>query len=404
MSDAVRFLTGLTQALSASALYGEGHPAYRRAADAAFRQLKDLQAAEGIHLDFSLLDGEVVFRNRVVHELRTWDWTARFAEAGIQRIEVTGEVAAEEFEEFLDQLGDRLAGRPFDSSSVRHDGSRAIRFGHVSVQRDQTLAPAAAAVATLAYGLQEECRAIHWVHDEVSRSGRLPLLEAEVIVQSLSVAMHAERASVLPLLQLKEFDQYTTTHSMNVAVLSMGLAESLELGSAQVRAVGVAGLLHDLGKVRVAKEVLLKPGKLNEAERAEIQRHPVEGARILLGGDQPLDLAAVVAYEHHLMLDGSGYPCRHAPRDTHYGSRMVHVCDVYDALRTKRPYREAWDSEKALQYIEERAGVEFDPALASAFAAMIRRWDLRVMGVPPVSGDLDDPLVAGSIVGVPQVQ
>jgi putative two-component system response regulator len=195
--------------------------------------------------------------------------------------------------------------------------------------------------------------------------------------------MHAERASVLPLLQLKEFDQYTTTHSMNVAVLAMALAESLELGSAQVRAVGVAGLLHDLGKVRVAKEVLLKPGKLTEEERAEIQRHPVEGARILLAGDQPLDLAAVVAYEHHLMMDGSGYPCRHSPRDTHYGSRMVHLCDVYDALRTKRPYRDAWESEKALRYIEERAGLEFDPALAATFTTMIRRWDQRVMEVPP---------------------
>jgi putative nucleotidyltransferase with HDIG domain len=385
MSDPARFLTGLTQALSASVLYGDAHPASRRAADSAFRQLKDLQSAEGIHLDFSLLDGEVVFRDRVVHELRTWDWTTRFAEAGIQRIEVTGAADAEEFEDFLDQLGGRLAGRPFDSASVRHDGSRSIRFGHVAVQRDQASVSASAHTTAVRYGLQEECQAIHWVHDEVTRSGRLPLLEAEVIVQSLSVAMHAERATVLPLLQLKEFDQYTTTHSMNVAVLAMALAESLALGSAQVRAVGVAGLLHDLGKVRVAKEVLLKPGKLSEAERAEIQRHPVEGARILLRGDQPLDLAAVVAYEHHLMMDGSGYPCRHSPRDTHFGSRMVHVCDVYDALRTKRPYRDAWESEKALQYIEERTGLEFDPALASTFTAMIRRWDHRVMGVPSAS-------------------
>jgi putative two-component system response regulator len=64
---------------------------------------------------------------------------------------------------------------------------------------------------------------------------------------------------------------------------------------------------------------------------------------------------------------------------------MVHVCDVYDALRTRRPYRDEWDSEKALQYIEERAGHEFDPALASIFTAMIRRWDHRVMGVPPAT-------------------
>ena len=383
MSDPIRFLTGLTQALSAAVLYGEGHPAYRRAADAAYRQIQDLQRTEGMKLHFSFLDGEVVFRDRALHELRAWDWTPRLAEAGIQRIEVTGEPSPDEFEEFLDMLAARIAGKPFDSTSVRHEGSGHLRFGHVAVQRDHATTQAAASVlATLDYGLQEECQAIHYVHDEVSRSGRLPLLEAEVIVQSLSVAMHAERAAVLPLLQLKDFDQYTTTHSMNVSVLAMALAETLELSSADVRAVGVAGLLHDLGKVRVSKDVLLKPGKLNEAERGEIQRHPAEGARILLAGDQPLDMAAVVAYEHHLMMDGTGYPCRHTQRETHFGSRLVHLCDVYDALRTRRPYRDAWESETALQYIEQRAGLEFDPALTSTFTAMVRKWDHRVM-LPP---------------------
>ena len=387
MSDAVRFLTGLTQALSSSLLYGEEHPAYRRAIESAFRQLQDLQRAEGTKLEFSLLDGEVVFGLRVVHELRAWEWTPRLVGAGIQRIEVTGEATPEEFEDFFDRLAGRLAGRPFDSSSVRHEGSGHLRFGSVAVQREHPGAAATASVlATLDYGLHEECEAIHWVHDEVSRTGRIPLLEAEMVVQSLSVAMHAERGTVLPLLQLKEFDQYTTTHSMNVAVLAMALAEALELGSVQVRAVGVAGLLHDLGKVRVPREVLLKPGKLTETERAEIQRHPAEGARILLAGDQALDLAAVVAYEHHLMMDGTGYPCRHSQRGTHYGSRLVHLCDVYDALRTHRPYRDAWESETALQYIEERAGVEFDPALTSSFTAMVRRWDHRVMAPPDMAG------------------
>jgi putative nucleotidyltransferase with HDIG domain len=383
VSDPVRFLTGLAQALSASVLYGPEHPAWRRAVETAHRHLRDLQHSEGPALEFSLLDGEVLFRERAVHELHAWDWTPRLIAAGIARIEVDGEVTPEELEGFLDLLAGRVAGRPFDPSAVRHAGSGKLRFGQVGVNRTDLLAPAAAGVlATLDYGLQEECRALSWVHDEVSRSGRLPLLEAEVIVRSLSVAMHTERSAVLPLLRLKEFDQYTTTHSMNVAVLAMALAESLGLGSAEVRAVGVAGLLHDLGKVRIAREVLLKPGPLNDAERAEIQRHPVEGARILLAGDQPLDLAAVVAYEHHLLMDGSGYPRRECPRETHYGSRLVHVCDVYDALRTRRPYRDAWESEKALSYIEERAGTEFDPALASAFASMVRHWDQRVMAAP----------------------
>jgi putative two-component system response regulator len=82
------------------------------------------------------------------------------------------------------------------------------------------------------------------------------------------------------------------------------------------------------------------------------------------------------------MVDGGGYPSRHSQREAHYASRLVHVCDVYDALRTRRPYRDAWESETALQYIEKRAGLEFDVGLAAAFIAMVRRWDHRVMAAP----------------------
>ncbi len=106
--------------------------------------------------------------------------------------------------------------------------------------------------------------------------------------------------------------------------------------------------------------------------------HPAEGARIILETEHDLELAAVVAYEHHIMLDGGGYPRVRTPRQAHLASRIVHVCDVYDALRTNRPYREAWPSEKVLGYIDEKAGTEFDPDLARAFVGMMRQWERRV--------------------------
>src|SRR5437773_623660 len=123
------------------------------------------------------------------------------------------------------------------------------------------------------------------------------LLEAEAVVRSLAVAMHGGRQIVLPLLQLKEFDQYTTTHSLNVAVLSMALAEFLGLGAGDVRAFGIAGLLHDVGKTQIPIDVLTKPGKLTDSERALMNDHPAAGARILLETAEDLDLAVVVAYE-----------------------------------------------------------------------------------------------------------
>ena len=200
---------------------------------------------------------------------------------------------------------------------------------------------------------------------------RVPLVEAEVIVRSLSVAMHADRQVVLPLLQLREFDQYTTTHSLNVAVLAMGLAEQLNCTPREVRALGLAGLLHDIGKVHVPIEILTKPGRLTDEERSVMQAHPVEGARLIMQSGERLDLAAVVAYEHHIMLDGRGYPALRYARECAMASRLVHVCDVYDALRTNRPYRDAWSSEKTLAYLTERAGTEFDPSLVTAFVKML---------------------------------
>jgi putative nucleotidyltransferase with HDIG domain len=183
---------------------------------------------------------------------------------------------------------------------------------------------------------------------------------------------------VLPLIQLKDFDQYTTTHSLNVSVLTMALAEFLGLGPAAVRSYGMAGLLHDLGKIKIPQEILTKPGKLTQAERLVVEAHPADGARMILEGKEPMNLAAAVAYEHHRCHDGSGYPVLHYPREAHQASRLVHVCDVYDALRTRRPYRDAWSSDEALQYIAGRVGTEFDPAMAGSFIDMMGRWDDRI--------------------------
>ncbi len=151
----------------------------------------------------------------------------------------------------------------------------------------------------------------------------------------------------------------------------MGLGEWLGLGAQDVRTFGIAGLLHDLGKVKIPKDILNKAGKLEPNERAVMNSHPVEGARLIIATEQELDLAAVVAYEHHIMLNGGGYPTMRYQRDCHWASKLVHVCDVYDALRTNRPYRDAWPSDKVLAYLEERSGAEFDGTVAHAFTQMI---------------------------------
>ena len=227
---------------------------------------------------------------------------------------------------------------------------------------------------------------MRWLHDEVALRESLQMVEVDAVVQSLSLAMRSERRMMLPLLDLKRFDQYTTTHACNVSVLAMALAERLGLGRREVRSFGVAGLLHDIGKTRIPHEILVKPGKLTEAERHVMQQHPVEGARIVLGQERGLGLAAVVAYEHHVCIDGTGYPHFHFARHCHLSSRIVHVCDIYDALCSNRPYREGWDSERALTYLESRAGTEVDATIVQTFVAMVRGSTTHRIPVPEAPG------------------
>ena len=377
MSDPARFLGVFAQALAGMSLYAEGHPARARGIDAAYQELLDLQADHPRPL-FTFLGDEVIFGRLPLREMRSWDWSTRLAEAGIQRLEFEENVSREDFEGFLVEVLSRLTLDSIDTAEARQYRPSAIRFGAVGVRGGGLGAEDVLPTATIAFSLGEEVETIRWLHDEVQQRDALPLAEAEAVVRSLSVAMHGDQQMMLPLLQLKQFDQYTTTHSLNVSVLSMALAEFLGMGATDVRAFGVAGLLHDLGKVRIPIEVLTKAGTLTPDERVLMNRHPVEGARIILASDEDLDLASVVAYEHHIMLNGLGYPQMRYRRPCHEASKLVHVCDVYDALRTRRPYREAWPVERVLPYIEGRSGLEFDPDYVREFIAMMRKWESQV--------------------------
>jgi len=377
MSDPARFLTAFAQALAAMTLYRTGHPARERAVDAAYQELHDLQADTPRPL-FTFLGDEVVYGRLPLRDLKEWDWGRRLAQAGIQRLEFEDQVSRDDFEGFLDEVLARITLSVIDTSDARQMRRSSIRFGAVGLRGESEMSPEQLPTATIAFSLGEEADTMRWLQREVQTTGRVPLVEAEAVVRSLAVGMHGGRQIMLPLLQLKEFDQYTTTHSLNVAVLSMALAEFLGLGARDVRAFGIAGLLHDVGKTKIPIEVLTKPGKLTDEERALMNEHPAAGARLLLDTDEELDLAIVVAYEHHIMINGGGYPSLTYPRGCHHASRLVHVCDVYDALRTKRPYRDAWEFERVLGYLNERSGLEFDRELATAFTRMMHQWEPQV--------------------------
>jgi HD-GYP domain-containing protein (c-di-GMP phosphodiesterase class II) len=173
--------------------------------------------------------------------------------------------------------------------------------------------------------------------------------------------------------RLAEKDEYTEGHTRRVALRAVQVGEELGLPPRRLRNLAAGGLVHDIGKLSVPDEVLKKPGPLDEEEYAVVQRHPENGRRLLreLGGFP--DGVLRIVHDHHERLDGKGYPQGLCADDLDLDTRILTVCDVYDALISTRVYRAAWSAEKALAFLHEQAGMAFDVRCIDALARVLAR-------------------------------
>jgi HD-GYP domain-containing protein (c-di-GMP phosphodiesterase class II) len=369
MKDPVPFLTALGQALSTLSLYHEGHPSRERALKSGHAALEDLIGSDGSSI-FSFLGSDVVCDRRVLREVKGWEWGRRLGAIGMERIEFRAPISTADFGRFVLLAYAQLRGDA-ESEPGDHIGA-GIRWGRVSLAGEELEALAAElAMAPVEYSLREEVQGVEWLQREVSRTSTVPFVEAETIIRSLALAMRQEGQVVLPLLELQTLNQYAVTHACNVSVLAMGLAEYFGFGPREVRSVGVAALLHDVGELRLPSYLVAKTGPYTEEERLEMQEHTVEGAKLILMRHRALDLAAVVAYEHHLRPDGAGYPRLRFERTPHLVSRMIRVCEAYDAMSTARPYRPAVPADDVLGILQQESGTGYDPEVVAAFATMV---------------------------------
>ena len=198
-------------------------------------------------------------------------------------------------------------------------------------------------------------------------TGPIELEVLEGLVLALGHTVSHNRDALIPLVRLQSHDAYTVTHITNVAVLSMALSSALGFNAAFVHDSGTAALLHDVGKLKVPPDVLSSPTRLTDSQIVLMKRHPEDGARMLMGAGRLPELAAIVAFEHHLQYDGGGYPAVPAGWKTHIGSEITHIADVYDALRSDRPYRQGLPADTAAQMMTADSGRVFDPYVLKVF-------------------------------------
>ncbi len=196
------------------------------------------------------------------------------------------------------------------------------------------------------------------------------------LVEEISASLARNGSALLGLARLKTKDEYTYMHSVAVCALMVALARQLGMAADQVREAGMAGLLHDIGKMAMPMEVLNKPGKLDDDEFAIMRSHPERGHAILLNAQSSVSEAVLdVCLHHHEKVDGTGYPHRLAGEQISLLARMGAICDVYDAITSNRPYKTAWDASGSLAKMAQWQG-HFDTQLLHAF--------VRAVGIYPL--------------------
>jgi putative nucleotidyltransferase with HDIG domain len=209
------------------------------------------------------------------------------------------------------------------------------------------------------------------VWESAQADGRPEPEAARSMIDGLAQAVSQNRTALVALTALKAYDNYTFTHMVNVSILTMAQARALGVDGSLLREFGLAGLMHDIGKVRVPSEILNKPDKLTDEEFEIMRRHPVDGAEILRRTPEIPALAAVVAFEHHLRLDGSGYPSAAKRPALNVGTVLCSIADVYDAMRSQRRYQQAFPTDRILAVLQRNDGTQFDQHLVRRFVQLL---------------------------------
>jgi HD-GYP domain-containing protein (c-di-GMP phosphodiesterase class II) len=345
------------------ALYPDGHP---KRVDAA-RELLDLvrrlrEERPGDPVLF-VTDGNFYLGPTLLawESLTLYGLIQSFAEAGVQSLEFLPHPT----EADMDALLRLLAGEP----DARNE------LASVGVNRAGPSAPDVTAEASMTQLLQSYAAGLDLLRQTAARllAGRPADLDATVrLTEHLADLIASDPAQALLLTTVKSYDEYTYHHMVNVCCLSLALARAIGLTRDQAVVLGIGGLLHDVGKVKVPSEILQHDGTLDEEQWRVIQRHPVDGAGlVLITTRNAYHPAVATVLEHHAAYDGSGYPTLSGRRSPTLAARIVAVADCFDAVTSKRAYRKPEERRQALSLLQAGAGRAFDPRVVRTFVRMV---------------------------------
>lgn len=353
-------------------LYPPGHPHIKTAIDDCYGLLRTLlQRAQQIPIvlagnEFVVGDLQVPVAGEAFVEL-----SKVLARAGIAKLIFIEGMRSWELQALLRALNldsESLDGhggveRLLEDEEVEHIVATTIAVESAEDQPDDMLVRA---WETYTAGL----RVVRRLRHGYRTNGVLDTLdETKEFVRDIVELGAQQTRPLLALQALKVHDEYSFTHSINVATLTLVIAQGLNFSKYDLHEVTMAAILHDIGKERVPGEVLRKPGKLDDEEWKEMADHSLVGAKMLATTEGVGDLAPIVAFEHHLKQTSAGPGA--ARWRLHLVSEMVTIADVYDALRSTRPYRGEIPPDRAMEIMQEEAEEKFNPDLFAGFARLV---------------------------------
>jgi HD-GYP domain-containing protein (c-di-GMP phosphodiesterase class II) len=379
LAEFERFTALLTAAVSNARLYAFDHPQVYRYRAAAFKALEALLTQES-EVTLLLIGNDLVVNDQTLsRQGRHSDQLAGLLrKSGISRISFTAGSQAADLGAFVRELA---------SEETRTVHSRTgIQLGQVEIRNPQKAAAGGSEESGLSRGVSRE------MLETISKLATLRDVKLEELKSLYHLTRRNEKIDIgsidemikkfiggfsrginpLRLLaDIKSADEYTFTHVVNVCILTMGQAEALGFKGRHLYDIGIASVLHDVGKQFIPDQIINKPGKLTPEERIIIETHTIKGAQYLLGLDDIPKLAVLGALEHHIRYDGGGYPAIAGDWQPNIASQMIAIADMFDAMRSRRPYQEPKPQELILKIMREESGTCFNPLLVDNFIRLI---------------------------------
>jgi HD-GYP domain-containing protein (c-di-GMP phosphodiesterase class II) len=368
-----QLVTGLSAAIAAMRLYAETHPKTAALLDQAHADIarraaeRDKTAAmivdDELLWDGTALKGKASQLQSFARELRT---------AGIESISFHKGISRSEITQFLKTLASSQVDT-LPSSAHLKLGRLRLRCSESELDPLPELPePDQQRVAEFLSLRDEKYPQVREVSHRIARHQSFDIKGVEDVVATFVRGFVHNINPIRLLTQMKVVDEYTYTHMVNVCILTMSQAESLGFPAGYLFQIGVAAILHDAGKLFIPSEILNKPGKLTNEERRIVETHSLRGASFILKHGTFPKLAVLGALEHHIKYDGTGYPAISTPYQPNLISQMIAIADVFDAMRTRRSYKEPKPVKDIVDVLRKERGSAYHPQLVDNFLRLIQ--------------------------------